>query len=203
MENVCVIIKSECASQSSWFKIVQALHARGIFCVEILVKQPSEVPEELLPEFYAEHAAQPFFARLLDSVSGNLVFIAAQTKDLAAARLALGPTDPVQARATMPNSIRAVFATQLPHNAVHLSDSTASAARELALLRHYGMMSNLPTAALDAEEDDDGGVWGGDYLGGDLGGDDESGAGAGGDLGGDFVDVCAGFSGDCSGHYLD
>ena len=155
---VCCVVKSHAVK--SWSKIVLALHAAGVQSQEMLVKQPHEIPAGLMAAFYAEHEGRPYYERLVRSVSGPLVFIAARTKDLPAARLAIGPTDPEQARESMPESIRAVFGTELPHNAVHLSDGAESAARELALLRKHGMLSKGPTVGLEprttnAEEEDE------------------------------------------------
>ncbi len=51
-------------------------------------------------------------------------------------RALLGPTDPERARAEAPGTIRAAFGPDITQNAVHGSDSPASAARELDLF--YG-----------------------------------------------------------------
>ena len=153
MKEVCCIVKSQHAA-SGWFNIIKALAAQDIICMEIIFKQPSEVPGGLMAEFYAEHADRPYFARLIESVSGPLVFIAACTEDLSTARLAIGPADPMEARASVPCSIRAAFGTQLPHNAVHLSDSAAAADRELSLLRAHGMLSKRVHVPIDGGQDE-------------------------------------------------
>ena len=61
-------------------------------------------------------------------------------------RTVIGPTNPAEAKASSPNSIRAQFATENPRNAVHGSDSVVSAKREIDLV--FGTMSPFKTTAL-------------------------------------------------------
>jgi nucleoside-diphosphate kinase len=144
-KQVCCVIKSR-AVEARW-EILSALEQAGVTCVQVVVVE--RAPAGLMPVFYAEHLGRPYCARLLESVSGPLVFVAGHARDVCAARLALGPTDPAQARETAPGSIRARFGTALPHNAVHMSDSAESGARELALLCARGVLLATPPSALE------------------------------------------------------
>jgi nucleoside-diphosphate kinase len=140
----CVVVKSHAVEARR--EILAALQEAGIACVEIACVD--QVPGDLMAAFYAEHVDRPYYERLLASVSGPLVFAVARTDDIGAARRVLGPTDPAAARETAPQSIRARFGTVLPHNAVHLSDSRESAARELALLRAHDIFGDAERAAV-------------------------------------------------------
>lgn len=81
--------------------------------------------------FYAEHAGKPFFARLVAFMtSGPVVAMAIEGEGaVARCREIMGATDPA---AAAPGTIRALFGANVTENAVHGSDSPASAAREIA-----------------------------------------------------------------------
>ena len=84
----------------------------------------------------AEHAERPFFAALVAFVSGGQVLKMELSGDDAIAkwRALIGPTDSNKAREEAPDSVRAKFGTDNQRNAAHGSDSTESAARELAMM---------------------------------------------------------------------
>lgn len=81
--------------------------------------------------FYAEHRGKPFFERLIDYMcSGPIMVQVLEGRDaIAVNRALMGATDPEQAA---PGTIRADFAQSIDANAVHGSDSPASAEREIA-----------------------------------------------------------------------
>ena len=83
-------------------------------------------------EFYAEHKERPFFGELVDFMTSGPVMLMALNGDNAVAknREIMGATDPKKATA---GTIRAKHGDSVGENAVHGSDSPASAARELAL----------------------------------------------------------------------
>ena len=137
LRQVCCIVKSHAfEAQDDVLTALRQVFVNGYLQMSIV----HTVPPDLMPAFYAEHVGRAYYGRLLESVSGPLVFVLALTDDIAAARQALGPTDPEQARRVAPQSVRARFGTVLPHNAVHMSDSAESGAREIALLRAHGVM---------------------------------------------------------------
>lgn len=80
-------------------------------------------------EFYAEHEGKPFYQELIDFMSSGPIIAMVLLKDNAVAdfRKLIGSTDPAQAEE---GTIRKLFATSKAHNAVHGSDSDASADRE-------------------------------------------------------------------------
>ncbi|KZY37486.1 nucleoside-diphosphate kinase, partial [Alcanivorax sp. HI0044] len=81
--------------------------------------------------FYAEHKERPFFKDLVGFMtSGPVVVQVLEGEDAVAKnRDLMGATNPKEAEA---GTIRADFAETIDANAVHGSDSTESAARELA-----------------------------------------------------------------------
>jgi nucleoside-diphosphate kinase len=81
--------------------------------------------------FYAEHKERPFYSDLVDFMTSGPVVIQVLEGDDAIIinRDLMGATNPKEAES---GTIRADFADSIDANAVHGSDSTASAQREIA-----------------------------------------------------------------------
>jgi nucleoside-diphosphate kinase len=81
--------------------------------------------------FYAEHKERPFFNDLVSFMTSGPVMIQVLEGEGAVLknRDLMGATNPAEAEA---GTIRADFAQSIDENAVHGSDSTDSAAREIA-----------------------------------------------------------------------
>ncbi len=81
-------------------------------------------------EFYAEHEGKPFYEPLVDFItSGPVVAMALEHPDAVKKfRQVIGATDPAEAEE---GTVRKLFAESKSRNAVHGSDSAASAGREL------------------------------------------------------------------------
>ncbi|HCS26506.1 MAG TPA: nucleoside-diphosphate kinase [Spongiibacteraceae bacterium] len=81
--------------------------------------------------FYAEHKGRPFFPALVDFMTSGPVTVQVLEGEGAVSknRELMGATNPKEAEA---GTIRADFAESIDANAVHGSDSTESAAREIA-----------------------------------------------------------------------
>ncbi|MBK5144924.1 nucleoside-diphosphate kinase [Budviciaceae bacterium BWR-B9] len=81
--------------------------------------------------FYAEHDGKPFFNGLLDFMTSGPVVVQVLESENAVQRYRdlMGATNPANALA---GTLRADYADSMTENAVHGSDSTASAAREIA-----------------------------------------------------------------------
>ncbi len=82
--------------------------------------------------FYAEHKERPFFGELVEFMTSGPVLLMVLSGEGAVAknREIMGATDPKKAT---PGTIRAVYGDNMGENAVHGSDSPASAEREIAL----------------------------------------------------------------------
>lgn len=107
---------------------------------------------EQAEEFYSEHRGKWFLPRLVSSMSMNKCYaMHVRVPDIGVLRKEwAGPTDPEEARATMPESVRAIYGSRLPHNAVHVSDSEASGKRELELM--FGKFAAADTATAAATD---------------------------------------------------
>jgi nucleoside-diphosphate kinase len=105
--------------------------------VRLLSVQRAFWTQSVARAFYSEHEGKAFMPRVVCSMCGLVTQITLDIGDIDAFRSEVcGPTDPAEARATADatNTLRALYGVELPFNAVHCSDSPASAARELALL---------------------------------------------------------------------
>ena len=82
--------------------------------------------------FYAEHKERPFFGELVSFMTSGPVLMMCLVGDNAVLknREIMGATDPKKAEA---GTIRAKHGDSMGENAVHGSDSVASAERELAI----------------------------------------------------------------------
>lgn len=108
----------------------------------------SRFTKETVGVFYAEHIGKPFFPTLEEFMTSDVVI----GMELVAAnaiqkwRSFIGPTNSLKAKAEAPNSIRAMFGTDGTKNAVHGSDSTASASREINFF--FDGTRNMKTSAV-------------------------------------------------------
>lgn len=83
-------------------------------------------------EFYAEHKERPFFGELVDFMTSGPVMLMALSGEGAVMknREIMGATNPADAAE---GTIRKLYGDSVGENAVHGSDSPASAERELSL----------------------------------------------------------------------
>src|SRR5579872_6068392 len=88
-------------------------------------------------EFYAIHKDRPFFQELVEFMTSGpiLAMVLEGENAVARNRQIMGATDPSKAS---PGTIRADFATSIERNAVHGSDSTATAKSEITFFFKAG-----------------------------------------------------------------
>lgn len=131
-ETTLVMIKPNAVTKNAIGQIVGRFEAAGLTVVGARL-------EHMAPDtcrgFYAEHDGKPFFEELVAFMSSGPTLLLALAGDnaIVAARGLMGDTNPDKAA---PGTIRSDFADSMTKNAVHGSDSAASAARELAF--HFG-----------------------------------------------------------------
>ncbi len=106
------------------------------------------ISHPILPDF---PPGKPFYDKLVDFMTSD-VCVAMELigkNAVATWRTMMGPTDTQTAQEQAPQSIRALYGTDQTRNACHGSDSSQSAARELALFfGKTGKSGQIPTTAI-------------------------------------------------------
>ena len=136
VEQTLILAKPDAVRRSLAGEIVARFERRGfrLRAARLLV-----VDRELAQEHYAEHEAKPFFGELVDFITSGptLAFVLEGEGVISTARTTIGATNPAAAE---PGSLRGDFASAMPDNLVHGSDSPESAAREIALWFRDGLV---------------------------------------------------------------
>ena len=101
--------------------------------LKIIQSKKTLLTEEIASDFYKEHAHKPFFNELVEFIiSGEVVVQILEGEDaIKSYRSLMGSTNPEDAQE---GTLRKLFAESLSKNAVHGSDSSESAAREIAIM---------------------------------------------------------------------
>jgi nucleoside-diphosphate kinase len=129
VERTLVLCKPDAVRRGLVGEVVDRLERKGLRLVAMDLRT---LDEPTAKAHYAEHEGKTFFGELVSFItSGPLVAICVEGLDaVAAVRVLMGPTNPVQAP---PGSIRGDYALDIGRNLVHGSDSVASATREVDL----------------------------------------------------------------------
>ena len=127
IEKTLSIIKPDAVSKNIVGKIISRFEENGLYLVAGKLIQ---LDDEMASGFYAEHEGRPFFNDLKIFMTSGPVFVQVLEGEGAILknRELMGNTNPQEAA---PGTIRADFAKSIDANAVHGSDSEASAAREI------------------------------------------------------------------------
>jgi nucleoside-diphosphate kinase len=122
------IIKPDAVAKNVIGKIVSRFEDAGL---RVVASKMVQLSKEQAEGFYAEHSARGFFNDLVSfMISGPVVVQVLEGENaILKNRELMGATNPKDATA---GTIRADFAVSIDENAVHGSDSEASAAREIA-----------------------------------------------------------------------
>ena len=128
VERTLSIIKPDAVGKNIIGKIYSRFEDNGLRVVAAKMLQLSDA---VAGGFYAEHRERPFFPALIEFMTSGPVMVQVLEGEGAVAknRELMGATNPQEAAA---GTIRADFASSIDANAVHGSDSTESAAREIA-----------------------------------------------------------------------
>ena len=128
IERTLSIIKPDAVAKNVIGQIVSRFESAGLKIAAARLVQLSRAEAE---GFYAVHKERPFFKDLVEFMISGPVFVQVLEGEGAILknRELMGATDPKKAAA---GTIRADFAQSIDENAVHGSDSAASAAREIA-----------------------------------------------------------------------
>lgn len=127
IERTLSIIKPDAVANNIIGKIYSRFEKAGL---KIVAAKMQQLNAKSAGGFYAEHEGRPFYADLIKFMtSGPIVVQVLEGEDAVALnRELMGATNPGEAE---PGTIRADFANSIDANAVHGSDSTTSAAREI------------------------------------------------------------------------
>ena len=128
VEQTLSIIKPDAVAKNVTGQINSRFEAAGL---QIVAQKMLRLSDELAGGFYAEHKERPFYPDLVAFMTSGPVVVQVLEGEGAILknRELMGATNPGEADA---GTIRADFAKSIDANAVHGSDSPASAAREIA-----------------------------------------------------------------------
>ena len=128
VEQTLSIIKPDVVAKNVTGQINSRFEAAGL---QIVAQKMLRLSDELAGGFYVEHKERPFYPDLVAFMTSGPVVVQVLEGEGAILknRELMGATNPAEADA---GTIRADFAKSIDANAVHGSDSPASAAREIA-----------------------------------------------------------------------
>ncbi len=128
VERTLSIVKPDAVGKNVIGEILTRFEKAGLSIVAAKLVQLSD---QVAGGFYAEHKERPFYKDLVAFMTSGPVLVQVLEGENAVAlnRELMGATNPAEAAA---GTIRADFAQTIDENAVHGSDSTTSAAREIA-----------------------------------------------------------------------
>ena len=128
VERTLSIIKPDAVGKNVIGQIISRFEAAGLTVVAAKLLRLSDT---LAGGFYAEHKERPVYPELVAFMTSGPVVVQVLEGENAIAlnRELMGATNPQEAA---PGTIRADFAQSIDANAVHGSDSPASAEREIA-----------------------------------------------------------------------
>jgi len=134
VERTLSIIKPDAVAKNAIGKIISRFEDGGL---KVVAAKMLQLTDDTAGGFYAEHRERGFFKDLVGFMTSGPVVVQVLEGENAIAknRELMGATDPAKAA---PGTIRADFAKSIDANAVHGSDSAASAEREIAYFFQAG-----------------------------------------------------------------
>ena len=129
VERTLILIKPDAMRRALAGEILRRFEARGL---ELRAAKLVTVGTDLAERHYAVHRGKPFFQELVDFITSgsSLALVLEGEGAIATCRETIGATNPAEAD---PGSIRGDLALSMPDNLVHGSDSSETAAEEVAL----------------------------------------------------------------------
>ena len=130
IERTLSIIKPDAVAKNVIGEIYTRFEKAGL---KIIAAKMLQLDDESAGGFYAEHKERPFYKDLIEFMTSGPVMVTVLEGDGAVMmnRDLMGATNPSDAAA---GTIRSDFANSIDANAVHGSDSTTSAEREIGYL---------------------------------------------------------------------
>jgi nucleoside-diphosphate kinase len=142
MQKTLIIFKPDCVQRRLVGTILARFEAKGLRVAALKLLQ---VEQSLAERHYAEHRERPFFAGLIEFITGGPVVVGVlEGPDaVAVVRKMLGKTNGAEAE---PGTIRGDYSLSRQNNLVHGSDSPESAQREIALWFAPGELASYKIA---------------------------------------------------------
>ena len=128
MEKTLSIIKPDATEKNVIGKIIERFESAGL---KVVAAKMLKLDDVKAGGFYAEHKGKPFYENLVSYMTSGPVIVQVLYGNNAIAknRELMGATNPQEAAL---GTIRADFAESIDANAVHGSDSSESARREIS-----------------------------------------------------------------------
>ena len=128
-ERTLVLIKPDGVQRGLVGEVLSRIERKGF---AVIALQMRTLERAVAEEHYGEHQDKPFFADIVDFITGGSLVAAVieGPEAIASWRSMMGATNPA---AAAPGTIRGDLATETQMNVTHGSDSPESAAREIAL----------------------------------------------------------------------
>jgi len=139
IERTFAMIKPDAYKDGNMGRIIAMIEENGF---KIIHARLMKFTQKSAEEFYYQHKGQPYFERLINFTISDKVMVMVLEKENAIQdlRKLMGDTDPSRAK---DGTIRKIFGKGLPNNAIHGSDSKASAKREITYI--FGEFASIPS----------------------------------------------------------
>ena len=128
MDLTLAIVKPDAVAGGKAGKVLALLEEKGF---KVRALRMMHLTQQQAEEFYAVHRERPFYGSLVKFMtSGPAIPVVLQRDNaVTALREAIGATDPAEAAE---GTVRKLYAESKERNAIHASDSTENAVREIA-----------------------------------------------------------------------
>lgn len=128
-ERTLVLVKPDGVARGLIGEVLSRIERKGF---RIIALELRTLTREVAETHYGEHKDKPFFSDLVSFITSGplLAAVIEGPEAIASWRTMMGATNPANAA---PGTIRGDLATETQNNVTHGSDSTESAAREIAL----------------------------------------------------------------------
>jgi nucleoside-diphosphate kinase len=128
-ERTLVLVKPDGVRRGLVGDVIARIERKGLKLVALELRT---LEREVAETHYEEHREKPFFASLVDFITGGplVAMVVEGPRAIEAFRALAGATDPV---AAAPGTLRGDNALEIQENIVHGSDSPYSAEREIKL----------------------------------------------------------------------
>ena len=129
MDRTLILVKPDAFARRLTGEVIARFERKGL---TIVAMKHMTVDRDMAERHYAEHREKPFFGDLVEFITGGpiVAMVVEGYEAVAAALQVIGATNPLEAA---PGSIRGDLGLEVQTNLVHGSDSSSSAAREIAL----------------------------------------------------------------------